>query len=526
MRHELIIDNFAGGGGASTGIEQAIGRPIDIAINHDDQAICMHKANHPATEHLIQSVWSANPRDLANGRPVGLVWFSPDCKHFSKAKGGKPVQKNIRDLAWVVPMWAKTVKPRIMIIENVEEFKTWGPLVDNKPCPIQKGFEFKKWIKETRSYGYKVEHKVMRACDFGAPTIRKRLFVICRSDNIPITWPIPTHGKGLLPYRTAAECIDWSNPAPSIFERKRPLAENTLKRIARGLKKFVFDNPAPFIISYYGPKSENDFRGQKLDHPIPTQTTENRFGLVTPYIATVNHSGEQFRGQGVDSGLNTITQKGSHAIITPFLTECANASGQRIMDIAEPLRTVTAETKGGTHALVTAFMAKHYSGATGCPIDTPCPTTTTRGTQNQIVTSHMIKMRGQNTGHKTDEPVHTISAGGNHMGEVRAFLVQYYGTSHASAINAPMNTITAKDRFGLVTIHGQEYQIVDIGMRMLQPRELYRAQGFPDDYIIDPIYNGKPLTKTAQVRMCGNSVCPPLARAIVEANYISMRKTA
>lgn len=520
MTHELVIDNFAGGGGASEGIEQAIGRPIDIAINHDPEAIATHKANHPHTEHLCQSVWAVNPIDVVKGRPVGLVWFSPDCKHFSKAKGGKPVQKNIRDLAWVVVMWAKTTRPRLMIIENVEEFITWGPLVDDKPCPIEKGKTFKKWVREIKKHGYTVEWRVLRACDYGAPTIRKRLFVICSRVGDNINWPTPTHGEGLLPYKTAAECIDWSNPAPSIFERKRPLAENTMRRIAKGLKRYVFDNPNPFIVK-------------------------------------VNHKYDQFRGQSLDDPLQTITSKNPYGLVTPYLTECVNASSDRVMSAEESLRTVTAETKGGTHALVSAtiaqhfgqsdcndaqeplrsttqtvkaalvsaFMVKHYGGAVGCPVDTPSPTNTVRATQNQIVTSHMVKLRGDNIGHGTDEPIHTISAGGNHIGEVRAFLFQYYGTQNDQSVDQPLNTVTSRDRFGLVTIEGVEYQIVDIGMRMLQPRELYRAQGFPESYIIDTRFNGKPLTKTAQVKQCGNSVCPPVAKAIVSAN-IKARKMA
>ncbi|MBL4859485.1 MAG: DNA cytosine methyltransferase, partial [Acinetobacter sp.] len=368
-------------------------------------------------------------------------------------------------------------------------------------------------IRALERQGYKVEHRTLRACDYGAPTIRKRLFMIARSDGQPIVWPEATHGEGLIPYKTAADCIDWSIPCPSIFDRKRPLVENTMNRIARGLKKFVFDAQEPFIV-------------------------------------TVNHSGDGFRGQGLNEPVKTLTSKGCHALVTPYLTEHANGSSQRIFDAQEPLRTQCAQVKGGHFALVapvigrhfgqsigsdcrdpigtctatnktslcTAFLAKHFGGATGVEVDKPLPTILSRGTQTQIVTSHVMKMRGTNTGHDMNEPLHTISAGGTHHAEVRAFLLKYYGTATGSTLNDPMHSVTSKERFGLVTIKGQDYAIVDIGMRMLTPRELYRAQGFPEDYIIDTDYNGKPLTKTAQVRMCGNSVCPPVAKAIVQAN--------
>ncbi|MDE1901479.1 MAG: DNA cytosine methyltransferase [Alphaproteobacteria bacterium] len=272
----LIVDNFAGGGGASTGIEMGLGCSIDIAINHDDEAVAMHTANHPGAEHLCQSVWRADPRDVTKGRPVSLAWFSPDCKHFSKAKGGKPVEKHIRDLAWVVVHWAKLVRPAVIMLENVEEFKDWGPLTSTEdgkliPCPLRKGFTFRRWCGELKKLGYKIEYRELRACDYGAPTIRKRLFLIARCDGKPIVWPAPTHGPGLIPYRTAADCIDWSIPCPSIFERKRPLAEATLRRIAKGIFRYVIDAPKPFIVQYHSAKREGDHRTASVDdHDIKT----------------------------------------------------------------------------------------------------------------------------------------------------------------------------------------------------------------------------------------------------------------
>lgn len=467
LPQELIADNFSGGGGASTGLEMELGRPVDIAINHDPEAIRLHAENHPDTEHYCESVWEVNPVEACKGRPVAVAWFSPDCKHFSKAKGGKPVDKNIRGLAWVAVRWAATVRPKIIMLENVEEFKTWGPVKDGEPAlnqkgESQKGKTFKNFVKELIKLGYQVEWKELKAFEFGVPTTRKRFFLIARCDGNPICWPTPTHGdpktlevqSGILkPWKAAADIIDWSLPCPSIFTRKRPLAENTLKRIAKGLQRFVIESDKPFV--------------------VPS-----------------------------------------------FITEHANASNQRNMPIDEPLRTICAQVKGGHFGLVTAFLVKHYGGNyTGAGIDLRNPTdTVTTVDHHALVTSHLIKLRNGCNGTDVREPVHTITSGGGHIGEVRAFLVKYYGTGEGCAIDEPLHTVTTKDRFGLVTIHGEDYQIVDIGMRMLSPRELYRAQGFPDTYIIDQLSDGTKLSKAAQVRMCGNSVCPPLAAALIKAN--------
>ncbi len=494
---ELIVDNFAGGGGASTGIEAALGRPVDVAINHDATAIATHTINHPATKHYCESVWDADPREVAGGQPVGLAWFSPDCKHFSKAKGGTPVSKDIRGLAWVAIRWAATVRPRIIILENVEEFTTWGPVVDDRPCPKRKGKTFDSFVRQLESFGYRVERKLLRACDYGAPTTRKRLFLIARCDGQPIVWPRPTHGdpsvtgfkqSGLKKWRTASDIIDWSLPCPSIFfERKRPLSENTLRRIARGIQRFVLDNPKPFIVK--ANHGRDPFRGQPLNEPLQTVTAQNGYALVSPTLIQTGYgerSGQQPRSLNLHNSLGTVV------------------------------------AGGGKHALVAAFIAKHYGGnytGPGADVEHPCPTVTTVD-HNALVTSHMIKLRGTNTGSATGAPVPTITAGGNHIGEVRAFLLKYYGTNIGHMPNEPLQTITTKHRFGLVTVKGEQYQIVDIGMRMLEPHELFAAQGFPPDYVIDAGADGKPIPKYRQVALCGNSVCPPVAQAIVAANYV------
>lgn len=559
---ELIVDNFAGGGGASTGIFMATGRHPDIAINHDPEAIAMHKINHPGAKHYCEDVFSIDPAAVCAGRPVGLAWFSPDCKHFSKAKGGKPVNKKIRGLAWVVVKWARTVKPRIIILENVEEFETWGPLTpEGKPCPERKGLTFRLWWKQLERLGYQIDKKEIRACDYGAPTIRKRLFIVARCDGLPIVWPEPTHGDPkteavksgrLRPWRTAAECIDWSIPCPSIFERSKPLAENTLKRIARGIQRYVIDAQEPFIVTYYGPKGE-DFRGQSLQDPLATQTTENRHGLVTPCLVRIGQTGGNGKySNNVNEPLTTITSKAEHCLISPVLIGAGGPtySGKPVApdqpfgtlttenhraivapvlarhfgkssarDINQPHATEASHSKT---SLVAAFLAQHnggfYDGA-GRAADEPLSTITHRGTQQQVVTSHLVKLKGTcKDGQPVTEPMPTVQAGGLHIGEVRAFLIKYYSTgSNSSSLQEPAPTVTAMDRLGLVTIHGQDYQIVDIGMRMLQPRELYLAQGFPSFYIIEFDYNGKPLPKSSQVKMCGNSVSPYPAEAIVMA---------
>lgn len=524
---ELIVDNFAGGGGASTGIEAAMGRPVDIAINHDADAIAMHTINHPHTTHYCESVWDINPHQVTNGQRVGLAWFSPDCKHFSKAKGATPVNKEIRGLAWVAVKWARTVSPRIIMLENVEEFTTWGPVRMGKPCPNSKGATFdgfvkafttgitpkhKAWfecvhalgiafnmrekLKLTRGLGYQVEWKNLVASDYGAPTIRKRFFLIARCDGQPIVWPTPTHGdpsrinlkkSGLKKWKTAADIIDWSIPCPSIFTRKKPLAENTLRRIARGIQRFVIDNPKPFIVRI----GQQGFGGTGMQY-------------------------------SVDQPLTTITTKAEHCLVMPHLTKyygTKSANESRGGILPEPLATQTTENRFG---LVYAFLAKHYGGNyTGAGTSPTEPLhTVTAVDHNALVTTNLIHLRNNCDARSVEQPLPTLTAGGGHVGEVRAFLIKYYGNKKDGCnLREPLHTVTAQDRFGLVTVRGEQYQIIDIGMRMLEPHELFAAQGFPHDYIIAHDAAGNPIPKYKQVARCGNSVCPPLAEAIVRANY-------
>ena len=545
----IIVDNFAGGGGASTGIELALRRQVDVAVNHDPEAVAMHAANHPGTRHLCQSVWAVDPLEAVtfandNGemkpRPVRLAWFSPDCKHFSKAKGGKPVEKNIRDLAWVVHHWVDrlgpALRPAIIMLENVEEFRTWGPLgADGRPCPAGKGKTFDQWVAKLRRAGYRVEWREMRACDYGAPTSRKRLFLIARCDGQKIVWPKPTHGKPdapavrsgkLLVWRTAAEIIDWSIPCPSIFTRARPLKEATCRRIAAGIMRYVINAPHPFIVPVCNGNWAAD-RAYAGSEPLRTITTAKggEFAVVTPYFAPLTHHGGSDRVYGPTPPLPTVTgaNRGEIALIAPTMVQTGygEREGQapRALDLAKPLGTIVA---GATkHALVAAFMAQHNGGAIGREASAPLSTIVHRATQQQLVASHIVKLRNNQTAQSHGEPIGTLTSGGGHYGEVRAFLVKYYGNEQdGHGLAAPLGAVTTKDRFGLVivTINGEDYAIVDIGMRMLSPRELFLAQGFPPTYIIDLMVNGKPLTKTAQVRMCGNSVSPVMSEALARAN--------
>lgn len=550
--NEIVVDNFAGGGGASTGIEMALGRSPEIAINHDPDAISMHTVNHPETEHYCESVWDIVPRDVVAGRPVGLVWLSPDCKHFSKAKGSTPVSKKIRGLAWVTLRWAATVRPRVIMLENVEEFQTWGPLLidsegNARPDPAKKGRTFNSFINALRRQGYKVEWRELRACDYGTPTIRKRLFLIARRDGAPIVWPKPTHGDPasaevkagkLLPWRTAADIIDWSIPCPSIFltkeeakaqglNVKRPLAEATMRRIAKGVERFVIDAAEPFIVkcNHTSNRTVYDaFRGQGLHEPLQTVTAAPGFALVQPQLApfiTEHANASHQRNMPADEPLRTICAevKGGHfALVAPVIArQFGNSVGQSVED---PLGTVMA--KADKSQLVTAFLAKHYTGVVGAELTQPLPTVTTVD-HNALVTSHLVKLRGTcQHGQPVTEPMPTVTAGRLHIGEVRAFLLKYYGTDSTIPCSEPLHTVTTRDRFGLVTVRGEDYQIVDIGMRMLEPHELFPAQGFLDTYVIDRDASGKKFTKVAQVARCGNAVCPPVAAALVRANLPEM----
>ncbi|MBB2928350.1 DNA cytosine methyltransferase [Paraburkholderia silvatlantica] len=594
---ELIIDNFAGGGGASTGLERAFGRPVDVAINHDPEALAMHSANHPHTKHYCESVFDVDPIAITGNQPVALVWLSPDCKHFSKAKGGKPVSKKIRGLAWIALRWAAKVKPRVIMLENVEEFQTWGPLTaDGTPCPKNRGRTFRSFVNALRAQGYVVDWRELRACDYGAPTIRKRLFLVARRDHLPIVWPTPTHGDQksaavrtgkLLPWRTAADCIDWSLPCPSIFERSKPLKDATLRRVAKGIMKFVVNSADPFIVKF-----QENSTGQTLDEPLHTvMAGAPRFGLISPTLMHVTHHGAD-RTASVDMPIATITgaHRGEQALIAAHITkfranstgssadqplhtvtaggDCARPAGAahamgivsatliqtgygeregqepRVPGLEKPLGTAVAG--GVKHAVVSAFLAKHYGGheSPGAALDKPTSTITTQDhhhlvtaqlvgcggragqsrprdageplatvtskADTSVVTSHLVKLRNNQFGQDVREPMPTLTAGGGHVGEVRALLEKYHGP----------------DAFGIVTISGEQYVIVDIGMRMLQPHELKLAQGFPASYVINPVVNGKPLSKSSQVRMIGNSVCPDVATALIVANFAHEKQIA
>lgn len=654
---EIIVDNFAGGGGASTGIEMATGRSVDIAINHDENAIAMHSTNHPETLHYCESVFDVDPVAATAGRPVGLAWFSPDCRHFSKAKGSKPVKKEIRGLAWIVIRWALAKRPRVMMLENVEEFKTWGPLLTAEdgtehPDPARAGETFAAFIGMLTSgipadhpaiaeccevlninvnsddvrrlvagLGYVVDHRELRACDFGAPTIRRRFFMVMRCDSQPVEWPVASHGDPksldvqsgkLAPYRTAAECIDWSIPCPSIFDRKKPLAENTLKRIARGIQRFVIDNPTPFIVkcNHTSTKTSYDcFRGQPLDEPLQTITKTHGYAVVepkfsphitkfrtgatgqevdeplptitagsserpggnghalgmveatlSPFIAGAGGSEYQGKPRAADVPLHTVMKESHSALIAPVIARIGQTGfgGDRMAYAAgKPLTTVNSKAEdllvapviarqfgnsvghaadepngtitaggGGKSQLCTAFLAKHFGGnytGAGAAMDAPAHTVTTTD-HHALVTSNLIKLRGTcKDGQPVTQPAPTITAGGLHIGEVRAFLLKYYGNEKEGvSLDESLHTVTTNDRFGLVTVEGIDYQIVDIGMRMLQPHELYAAQGFPSWYIIDQDYRGKKYAKDKQVARCGNAVPPPFAEALVRANLPEM----
>ena len=537
---ELIVDNFAGGGGASTGIEMATGYSVDIAIKHDPEAIKMHKANHPNTKHYCENVWAVDPVKACNGHPVGLAWFSPDCKHFSKAKGGKPKDKNIRGLAWVACRWAGLVRPRVIMLENVEEFKTWGPLNrGHHPIKAKQGKTFEKFVQQLNDLGYTVEFKELIAADYGAPTMRKRLFLIARCDGKPIVWPEPTHAPadseavkaGLVkPYVGAYTQLDFSLPCPSIFDTSeeikekygiravRPLAQKTMDRIARGFIKFILNNPKPFIIqcNHGGERRPNDIR-----EPMPTITGKHGYGIVEPYMVQIGQTGfTKDRSKDVREPLTTIVSKNEHCLISPTLIQYhseTSKDGVRGQTIEDPIMTVDSSNRYG---LVTSFLHKYYDGGykgAGETVENPLPTVTAWD-HNSVVTANLIQMNNHCDGKDIRQPLPTITAGDGHFGEVRAFLIKYYGQGTGQDIKDPLDTVTAQDRFGLVTINGTDYQIVDIGLRMLEPRELYGCQGFPDDYIIDHDYTGKTYPRSEQVRRCGNAVCPPIPAALVRAN--------
>ncbi|TPK42284.1 MULTISPECIES: DNA cytosine methyltransferase [unclassified Mesorhizobium] len=666
MIEPLIIDSFAGGGGASTGIEMALGRSPDIAINHNPAALALHEVNHPDTLHLSENVYKVDPLDYLRRKHIGLAWFSPDCKHFSKAKGGKPVERNVRDLAWIIPGWVERIqksggKVDIVILENVEEFQDWGPLVETDrglmPNPDARGHTFQKWCKKLRGLGGRIEHRELRACDYGAPTIRKRLFVVVRFDGKKIVWPKPTHGKPddpdviagrKLPWRTAAEIIDWSLPCPSIFDTSaeimeqlglravRPLADATMSRVARGIERYVLKAKRPFLVRTDMQSAAARNGVQDLAAPLNTVTTAGSFAVVAPSVirfntgatghdareplATVTANSFKKRPGGaaplgvvapvltygqqgganrsVEDPAHTITasKKDQNAVVVPTLIGCGGRAGQsRARSGDEPMATQTAKAdvciaaaflaqnnyqepghdarepvstivqKGSTQSVVAAsLMSMKGSDRRDGPIDAPHRTVTAgggKGGGTAVVAPHLMTMR--NAGkpfNGADEPTHTITAGGAGISVVAPFMQKYYGTGDGARIDEPCHSVTTKDRFGFieaeygwppfteaqaararqvadfmrghgfwderefvtVDIAGEIFTIVDIGMRMLTPRELFSAQGFPPDYIIEFEFNGKPLPKSDQIACCGNSVSPPMAHALVAANCNSL----
>ncbi|WP_027991963.1 DNA cytosine methyltransferase [Sinorhizobium meliloti] len=604
----LIVDSFAGGGGASTGIEMALGRSPDIAINHNPDALALHAANHPETHHLSENVYRVDPLDHLRGKHIGLAWFSPDCKHFSKAKGGKPVERNIRDLCWIIPGWIERIQKSggrvdVVIMENVEEFKDYGPLVATgrglMPDPERRGENFEKWCKKLRRLGGKIEFRELRACDYGAPTIRKRLFVIIRFDGEPIVWPEPTHGKPedpdvisgkKLPWRTAAECIDWSLPCPSIFDTQveiwakhqlravRPLADATMARVARGMKRYVLDAERPFLVQTgYGERAGQAPRAMSVDDPLGTAVAGGiKHAVVAPSGIRFNTGAT---GQDAREPLSTVTANGfikrpggaaPLGVIAPVLT--AAQHGGKVRSIEDPTHTIAASRKD-QNGVAVAFMAQHNNDSRriggvnpGRAADEPLSTATQSGSQQGIVSAFVARQFGTSTGHSLEGPSATVMAdGGGKSQLVMPYLQAYYGTGDGQHETEPMRTVTTKDRHGhveatigvppfteaqadrarqvadfmraqgfwddrefvTVEISGETFVIIDIGMRMLTPRELFNAQGFPSDYVIDGAWNyqadgagpvWREFSKSVQVSCVGNSVSPPVACALVSAN--------
>jgi DNA (cytosine-5)-methyltransferase 1 len=671
----MIIDSFAGGGGASTGIEAALGRSPDVAINHSEKALALHAANHPETVHLDSNIWDVDPLSVTKGRHVGLLWASPDCKHFSKAKGGAPRDRNIRDLAWVVVRWAEFAKPDVICMENVEEFVTWGP-VDNDGQPIKEfaGQIFEMWIARLRKAGYKVQWRELRACDYGAPTIRKRWFLVARRDGRRIVWPKPTHGdpksdkvrKGkLLPWVGAHTCIDWSLPCPSIFDSKaevfekhglravRPLADNTLARVARGMKRYVLEADRPFLVNLtHGGRVEDAaepfrtitgaHRGEKaavvpivsqmygsgggrgnVDRPLGTVTADGQhasliaasvqrfnsgatgqdmrdpmatitanswikkpggaapLGVLAPYLASIAHGDSGGRREyPLADPLGTVTVGGiQHAVIAPVLTYAQQGGGNRAA--TDPHHTICASKKDQNSLIAATMVQTGYGERRGqqpraLDVAAPLGTVVAGGAKHAPVAAFLAqhnndsrRIGGVNPGRRADEPIATITATGSHQMPVAAWMAKWYGTDQDPRLDAPLHTVTTKDRFDVevaqlaappfapehharahavaeflrthdawyggefvtLTIEGVSYVVIDIGMRMLTPRELFRAQGFPADYVIEGVWEGLepddpvwvPFAKDVQVSCCGNSVCPPLAEALVAANCGHLR---
>lgn len=578
---EIIVDSFAGGGGASTGIELATGRVVNVAINHDPDAILMHRTNHPHTEHYQASVWDVDPVEVCRGRKVGLLWASPDCKHFSKAKGGKPVDKNIRGLAWIVLRWAGTVRPRVIMLENVEEFQTWGPVRKGKPVKKLTGKTFHKWLSQLQNLGYAVEWRELVAADYGAPTTRKRFFLIARCDGLPITWPEPTHAPAdsqevkagkKKPWRSAAEIIDWTLPCPSIFDTReqvrekhglnaqRPLRPNTMRRVTRGVDKFVIKSGNPFLVIV---NHAGEFRGQSLGDPLQTITAKHGYGVANPVMAPLTmHNNENAVGTAITDPVNTITGSGAgghQMLITPALAAIGQTGGgDRGRSVTEPTHTQVSKAEecvvcpamiqyhteqsehvrgqavtdpimtidaSNRYGIAAATLTKYYGNDQhGQDIQNPLHTITAKDREGVTLAS-LVKMKGTNLGGPATEPVQTITAGGGHHGVVTTEVTE--ATPGADLRNWPKIRAALNEYCGykledneviLFLIGGAWYFMADIGLRMLTPRELYRANGFPDDYKIERDYQGNVYGKTKQVARCGNAVPPPFATALVRAN--------
>ena len=537
---EIIVDNFAGGGGASTGIELATGRPVTIAINHDPAAILMHKTNHPYTMHLQASVWDVHPAEVCAGRPVGLAWFSPDCKHFSKAKGSALVDRNIRGLAWIVLRWAGTVRPRVIILENVEEFTTWGPVRKGKPVKKKAGQTFRKWLKQLRDLGYDVDHRELVAADYGAPTTRKRFVLVARCDGRPIIWPERTHAPAgseevktgkCLPWRSAAEVIDWTLPMYSIFdskqeikekygasvEVKRPLADNTMRRIIRGVDKYTIKSGKPFIVQA---KFQNS--AQSIDRPLTTITSVGAHELVSAnFVQYHTEQTEYVRANGLDCALPTVDASNRYGLTTAHLTEYYGNGNP--LELSEPMHTVTARDR---EALTSVHIQKYFGGVVGTEVENPLPTVTAQD-HNALAAAHVAEFKGQDIGQRPDRPLRTITASAGEFAACAAVVEEYDASENRLGrwpeIRALLNKYCGyhlmSDEIILLQVHNIWYYIRDISLRMLAPKELYAAMGFPPDYIIDRDYTGRAYPKSAQVARCGNAVCPPMASAVVRANF-------
>lgn len=568
---EIIVDNFAGGGGASTGIEIATGRLVALAVNHDPAAILMHKTNHPYTEHFQASVWDIDPVAVCRSRPVGLAWFSPDCKHFSKAKGAALVDRKIRGLAWITLRWAAKVRPRVIILENVEEFQTWGPVRKGKPVKKLAGTTFRKFIDQLTELGYTVEYRELIAADYGAPTSRKRFYMVARCDGKPIVWPKPTHSKtgadGLPKWRSAAEIIDWSLPCPSVFASKaeimdryglkavRPLAKNTMRRVIRGVDKFTIRSGKPFFVIQQ--KFQN--AAQNIEKPLTTVTAVGAHELCKPLLApvTVTNTSNSVGGT-VGAPVHTVTTAGNQMLVTPSLVSIGQTGGgDRIRDLREPVPTTVSKQEAclvspsliqyhteqtesvrasglGTpihtvdasnrYGLTCANLVEYYTG--GRPLDVQDPMhTVTSHDREAVVAAHVVKFKGDNLGHGADEPMQTVTTSAGEFAVCKVYLAKMHGGDELGywplirdLLNEFCGYTLAEDEVLLLEISGALYYIADIGLRMLSPRELYNAMGFPPDYIIDRDYEGNEYKKSAQVARCGNAVCPPVASALVRAN--------